>query len=312
MSYIISDLALENIPGFEVSADAETGEGTTKVGYGCIRLAKVDKEHLQHYRYRFACFDELFNTLMHTTGIGWNVYAPTEYCSNETSHYYLFVYEYLNIGEHIVIYMPDKKAQFHPETLTSFVDVSAKKGGYALVDYAWLNRDVLYHFFKSRPYVVKHDTGLLLRMGQDIPNPQPVYSGFIPSTPVTVGELMRIAGNSVGIVSIHDFDKVGEARDILWNRSFKEVFREPFQPLEVVLTDDAKREIMGELDAELLAERPKSFDEDVVLYAVHSAGSNCCEELCIGDNSVLATWGMLTLAIFVRPHDKRPKDSDFR
>lgn len=158
MCYVITDLVLEDLPGFKTSVKRRGEWEDTIIEYGCVRLLKADPVRLSGYRHGFDDFNDLFNSLMHTAGIEWHVYISAMYSINEKSLLLLFVYEYLNRGNHIVLYTQAGAPHFHPELPISSVDVTSKGMGHTPADYPMTYGDYAYHFFKSGPYVFKHDT----------------------------------------------------------------------------------------------------------------------------------------------------------
>lgn len=186
MCYIITDRKLEDLPGFE--SEERRIDAKRTIAHGCVRLERVEDDFFKRYIHGFGDFQELLNRTLNTEGIRWYVYVPAKRRLNETSIPLLFVYGYLEDGGHIVIYDQCGMVQFHPEVPVSSIDVTYKGEGHTPIDHAWLQGDVMYHFHRSRPYAFRHDTGLLMSMGMDVPCFKPSYAGFRVSGRMTVGE----------------------------------------------------------------------------------------------------------------------------
>lgn len=298
MCYVITDRKLEDLPGFKLVEDRV--DAKCLIAYGCVRLERVDDDFFKRYTHGFGDFQVLLNRTLHTEGIRWYVYAPAKRRLNEIPILLLFIYEYLEDGGNIVIYDQYGAVQFHPEVPVASVDVTLKGEGHTPIDHAWLRRDVMYHFHRSGPYAFRHDTGLLMRMGVDEPCFKPSYAGFRVSKRMTVGELASIAGNSIGILSVHDYDRAMEARAVNCNPDTDEVVSVKFEPLEVIMTDDARRNA-SECEYEgPITNRLETSEEEVVTYALYSAGSQCPEALCFGDGSTPIPDDMFAIAAFIR------------
>lgn len=270
------------------------------IAHGCVRLERVDDGFFKRYTHGFGDFQELLNRTLHTEGIRWYVYVPAKRRLNEISILLLFVYEYLEDGGHIVIYDQCGVVQFHPEVPVASVDVTLKGEGHTPIDLAWLRRDVMYHFHRSGPYAFRHDTGLLMRMGADEPCFKPSYAGFRVSGRMTVGELASVAGNSIGMLSVHDYDRAMEARAANCDPDADKMISVRFEPIEVVMTDDARRNASEREYGGPIADRLETSEEEVVMYALYSAGSQCPESLCFGDGSTPVPDDMFAIAAFIK------------
>lgn len=188
--------------------------------------------------------------------------------------------------------------QFHPEVPVSSIDVTRKGEGHTPIDHAWLEKDVMYHFFRSGPFAFRHDTGLLMRMGMDGSCFKPTYAGFKVESPMTVGELASVAGNSIGMLSVHDYGKAMGSIAINYDPD-ADMPRVRFEPLELIMTDDARRYASENEYEGPIVDRLETSDKEVVMYALYSSGSHCPEELCFGDGSTPVPKDMFAIAAFI-------------
>ena len=303
MTFVITDRSLEDFQGFTVTKNMRLSEGGS-IDRDCVSLCRVSMEHLRRYTHGFDNIDDLLNHTLNTDTIEWNVYVTAKHRSNETSIMLLFVFEYLKDGGHIVLYDQDGVVQFHPETPVSTIDVSLKREGHTPLDHAWLKKDVMYHFHRSRPYAFKHDTKLLMRMGMDETYPEPGNKGgFMVTSPITVGELMSIAGNSIGMFSIHDYEKTVEVMDLRLNAPDIDywTFHMDFQPIKLIMTGDAKLYALENEYKGPIVDHLKSYDDEVVMYVFYSAGSHCPDYFCFGSDTPIPP-DMFAIAAFIRTH----------
>ena len=264
MCYIITDRKLEDLPGFE--SEERRIDAKRTIAHGCVRLERVEDDFFKRYIHGFGDFQELLNRTLHTEGIRWHVYIPAKHRLNEIPILLLFVYGYLEEGGRIVIYDQCGMVQFHPEVPVASVDVTLKVKRHTPIDLAWLEKDVIYHFHRSGPYAFRHDTGLLIRMGTDEPCFKPSYAGFKVSGRMTVGELASVVGNSVGMLSVYDYDRAMESMAVNCDPDTDEMVSVRFEPIEVIMTDDARRNA-SEREYEGHITNRLETSEEVVMYA---------------------------------------------
>ncbi len=158
----------------------------------------------------------------------------------------------------------------------------------------------MYHFHRSRPYAFRHDTELLMRMGVDEPCFKPSYARFRVGGEMTVDKLASVTGNSIGMLSVHDYDGVMESMAVNSDLDADEAISVGFEPIELVMTDDVKRNALEHECVGPITDRLETSGEEVVMYALYPAGFKCPESLCFGDGSTPIPDDVFAIAAFIR------------
>lgn len=138
-----------------------------------------------------------------------------------------------------------------------------------------------------------------MRMGADEPCFKPSYAGFRVSGRMTVGELASVAGNSIGMLSVHDYDKAMESMAVNCDPDADEMVSVRFELIEVIMTDDARRNASEREYEGPISDRLET-SEEIVMYALYSTVSQCPEAFCFDDGSTPIPDDMFAIAAFIR------------
>lgn len=297
----ITDRPLEDIPGFRCGSDDRI---RGLVCRGCLSFRRSGGAFCE--RYCTDGCDRTINGILGTEVPGWHVYETMERRYEDLPALLLFVYEYLDHGEHALLYMPSSLPPFHRETPVASIDVAEKGRGHTPMDDGEVLFDVIHHFHRSGPYPVGHGPSILERMASD----KPVRPGtYRPSTPLTVQELQRIAGDSIGVLSIHDYDEAAEAISLSMDPDRTDVALNIFRSLELVMNDEAAdqyRKITSYSYFGELHDTPIYGSEQVMLYSLGFMDCYLMERLGIGDSDGSLPSGMFILFVLIRPSLRVP------
>lgn len=266
----ITDRPLEDIPGFRCETDDRDRRWVCR-GHLSFR-AVCRTSYDRWYSHGFDGMDGLLNHMIGSDGIGWNLYEAAERHCEDLSSVLLFIYEYMRHGGHVILYEQMTKPSFHPELPVASVDVSRKGAGHTPMDQGDIFFDVLYHFYRSGPCAVEHDTSLLERMGSDRRSHR---FGYEPSSPLTVRELRGIAGNSIGLLSIHDYDEAIAIERMNASPNKDTLITNDFCPLDMIMNEETERLYREGCDCSYLG-KPQALDifgdEEVMLYTLCFTG----------------------------------------
>ncbi len=293
---IMTDRPLEDIPGFR----SETIDGRTMLIRGGIMFEPADESHyIRRHIWGPGEFDGRMNGLVGTEVAKWHMYYVIKRTLCESAVQLLFVYEYLEHGGHMIVYEQASRCMYHPETPVSSIDVAGKGPGRAPLDEANFHLDVMYHFYKSRPFAASHSTSLIDRIGQDEP-----WRGvaFRPRAPMTVRELQEIAGEGIGIISVHDYDTAMRVMEMNSDPDSDIVATSDFQPLEMVMDDETLRccrDLWGPED-HMVHARSEYGDEEVLLYAPYLHMDRTMDRLGIGYYYASIPSDVIAVAALVR------------
>ena len=102
------------------------------------------------------------------------------------------------------------------------------------------------------------------------------------------------------MLSVHDYDRAMESMAVNCDPDADEIVSVRFEPIEVITTDDARRNASERKYEGHITDRLETSEEEVVMYALYSAGSQCPEFLCFGDGSTPIPNDMFAIAAFIR------------
>lgn len=177
------------------------------IGIGPLKFEVINPERFTNTE----SFEEHLNSMLDTGVWGWSTYAvDDDSIPNCETLLMIFVYDYLQKGQHLVLYRCRDLCCMDLESPVAKIDISQKGRGDAPLKSGTIGNDILVHFFDSTGSAHNHDVGILTESGKGhgIVN----GCGIIPNHNITVGQLLGVVGNSVSTVSIFDWSRLEEIR----------------------------------------------------------------------------------------------------